>query len=126
MNEANLLLRQVNPSWVHLGRPTSLTFRPTKKDEGKLSTYDGDAITPPSAWAHFTETLKFQSVGVLACSIGEFREENLSAESDPLPDFPQHVSVDYSAYSKGEIERKSKRLTSLATGRGWLYQAGKT
>jgi len=33
-------------------RPTSQTFKPTPKDEGKLSLYDGDNISAENAFHH--------------------------------------------------------------------------
>jgi catechol 2,3-dioxygenase-like lactoylglutathione lyase family enzyme len=53
MTEATLLLRQIHPHFVKLGRPTSAAVRPTPKDEHKLSVYDGDLITPAAAYAHY-------------------------------------------------------------------------
>jgi hypothetical protein len=37
LNDTTLLHRQINPSWVQQGRVTSQAFRPTPKDESKLS-----------------------------------------------------------------------------------------
>lgn len=64
MNPTTLLYRQVNPSWIQSGRVTSQAFKPTPKDERRLSVYDGDLITPADAWRHYTESLGFSSVGV--------------------------------------------------------------
>jgi hypothetical protein len=44
MNPETLLYRHVNQDWVQQGVPSSQTFRPTQKDHGKLSVYDGDII----------------------------------------------------------------------------------
>lgn len=44
MTPESLLLRQVNPRWIREGRVTSQVFRPTPKDEKKLSVYDGAKI----------------------------------------------------------------------------------
>jgi len=124
MTENTLLWRQVHPSWIQEGRPTSQTFKPTLKDEGKLSTYDGDAIAAQPSWSHFTGTLRRESMGVLGVTVGEFQAETLPSAHDPQPDFPQHVSVDYTAFSSGQIEKKSKRLRVVATTRGWQFLPG--
>jgi hypothetical protein len=63
MNAQTLLLRQIHPSFVQQGRVTSQAFRPTPKDESKLSMYDGDQITPEASWRHYTVTLRFESIG---------------------------------------------------------------
>lgn len=71
MTSGTLLFRQVNPSWVKLGRITSQAFMPTAKDRGRLSTYDGDRITAENSWRHYTRELGFRSAGVLAVTVGE-------------------------------------------------------
>ena len=53
MNSQTLLLRQIHPSFIQQGRVTSQAFRPTPKDEMKLSVYDGDQMTPEEAFEHF-------------------------------------------------------------------------
>ena len=116
-----MLLRQVHPKFVQSGRVTSQAFRPTPKDEHKLSLYDGDQITPQPAYQHYTETLGFASIGVLGVSVSECAELDLPAIEDPEP-FPEHVVLDYSAFAKNVIETKAKLLKSKAETRGWLYQ----
>ena len=61
-----LLLRQVNPHWIREGRVTSQAFTPTKKDQKKLSVYDGDLITAKNSYLHYTQQLRLASAGVLA------------------------------------------------------------
>lgn len=68
MNLETLLLRQINPSFIQNGRVTSQAFRPTPKDENKLSVYDGDQITPEDSWRHFTLNPLCSSAGVMAVS----------------------------------------------------------
>jgi hypothetical protein len=106
MNEQTLLLRQIHPSFIQAGRVTSQAFRPTPKDENRLSMYNGDRITPEASWYHFTSTPACQSSGVMAASKGQFEELALTVIPDGTP-FPEHVSIDFSAFSKGEIEKKS-------------------
>ncbi len=45
---------------------------------------------------------------------------NLPVIEDGEP-FPEHCSIDFSALSKSEIEKKAKLLNALARQRGWLY-----
>lgn len=49
VNEATHLHRQVHPSWVQDGRATSQAFKPTPKDNGRLSVYDGDQMVAEKA-----------------------------------------------------------------------------
>jgi len=122
MNEKTLLLRQVNPSWIQQGRITSQVFKPTPKDESRLSAYDGDLIVAEKAWKHFTTSLGFASVGVMAVSVQECKVNELPATPDPKP-FPEHVAIDFTGLGGSQIEKKSKKLKAAAEARGWQYQA---
>ena len=121
MNDATLLHRQVNPSWIQQGRVTSQAFKPTPKDEFKLSVYDGDLIGPEDAWVHYTQTLSRGSVGVLAVTVAECRSHELDARPDPEP-FPEHAIVDFSGLGTNQIEKKSKKLKASAVDRGWQFE----
>jgi hypothetical protein len=120
MTETTVLLRQIHPSFVQNGRPTSQAFRPTPKDENQLSVYDGDQIAADVAWEHYTSSLELASVGVFGLSVAECTEQSLEVKPDPAP-FPEHVLIDFSAFSPREIEKKSKLLKSKAEARGLLY-----
>ena len=54
MNSDTLLYRMVSPSWIQDGSPTTPTFKPTRKDNSRLSVYDGDQISPQDAYEYFT------------------------------------------------------------------------
>ena len=122
MNDDTLLLRQVNPSWVQHGRVTSQAFRPTPKDQHKLSAYDGDQISAEKSWVHYTTTLKFSSIGTLAVTVMECKQQELPAAPDPEP-FPEHVVIDFTGFGKSQVEHKSKKLKAAAEVRGWKYRA---
>ncbi len=122
MNSDTLLLRQINPSFIQNGRVTSQAFRPTPKDENKLSVYDGDQITPENSWIHFTSNPQCRSDGVLAISYEQCDQQSIPVIADGIP-FPEHAYLNFSDMGKGEIERKAKILVSKAQERGWLYQA---
>lgn len=122
MTPQTLLLRQINPSFIQAGRVTSQAFRPTPKDENLLSVYDGDQIQAQAAWQHYTATLGLRSDGVMAVSNNDCTAEQLPVNADGIP-FPEHVSIDFSAFVKSEVEKKAKILTRKAQERGWLYQA---
>lgn len=122
MTDETLLLRQVNPSWIQLGRASSQVFRPTPKDEKRLSVYDGDLISGEASWQHFTEVLGFASVGVLAVTVAECQSIDLTVFPDPIP-FPEHAVIDFSGFEEGQIKKKAKQLKAAAETRGWQYQA---
>ena len=116
-----LLLRQVHPQFMQRGRTTSQAFRPTPKDEKKLSVYDGDLISPEDSFRHYRRVLKFESVGVLGVTVGECGEQGLPVAPDPQT-FAEHALIDFSEISNSQIEKKSKLLRDSAQKRGWLYE----
>lgn len=121
MNPDTLLYRQIHPNFVQNGRPTTQAFRPTPKDENKLSAYDGDKIQPKASWEHYTRTLGFSSTGVMAISNAECTAQSLTVNADGIT-FPEHCSIDFSVLTKKAIEKTAKILAQHAVTRGWLYQ----
>jgi len=121
MNDGTLLYRQINPSWLQQGRVTSQAFKPTPKDNKRLSVYDGDQISAEDSWRHFTAKLGFTSVGVLAVTMAECTAEELPVEPDPEP-FPSHAVIRFEECSTSQMEKKAKRLRAVAQRRGWQYQ----
>lgn len=121
MNSETILIRQIHPSFIQGGRVGSNAFCPTSKDEGKLSTYDGDKIDAEAAWQHYTEDLGHESAGAYGVSVGECESLELPVTEDPAP-FPEHVLIDFSALGSSAIKKKSKKLRKFAVDRDWLYQ----
>jgi len=121
MTSSTVLLRQIHPSFVQNGRPTSQAFRPTPKDEDKLSVYDGDMIEPEPAWDHYTGTLGLQSAGVMGIAVADCSSLALPVAPDPAP-FPEHCVVDFSGLARNEADKKAKLLARFATERDWLFK----
>ena len=121
MNPSTLLLRQVHPQFVQNGRVTSQAFRPTPKDRGQLSVYDGDQIKPKAAYLHYTTDRKLESAGVMGVTVGECESLDLSAKPDPTP-FPEHAVIDFADHRGNQVTKRAKKLVARATDRGWLYQ----
>jgi hypothetical protein len=120
MTGDTLLLRQINPNFLQQGQVTSQAFKPSPKDKDLLSAYDGDMISAEKAWEHFTGTLRFPSVGVMAVSVAECNLCELSAR--PNPDlFPEHAVIDFTGFTRNQIEKKAKQLKAAAVTRGWRY-----
>lgn len=88
MTEGTVLLRQIHPAFIQANQATSQAFKPTPKDEGKLSVYDGDMTTAEKSWAHYTGTLGFQSAGTVGVLVGECTAAKLHAAAKPAP-FPE-------------------------------------
>lgn len=121
MDNKTVLLRQIHPSFVQQGRVTSQAFRPTPKDQNRLSVYDGDQIAANMAFQHYTEKLGYNSIGVMAVTQGECSEVQLPVLADPGP-FKEHAVIDFANLEKRQIEFKAKQLRSMAKSRGWLFQ----
>lgn len=121
MNAATLLLRQIHPTFVQQGRPTSQAFRPTPKDEDKLSVYDGDKIAPQPSWEHYTGTLGLQSAGVMGITVGECAALELGVSEDAAT-FAEHCLIDFTGLGKSIIEKKAKLLVQSAIQRDWLFR----
>ncbi len=119
---SELLWRHVHPSWVRDGEPTSQAFKPTPKDQGKLSVSRGSLTTAPKAFAMHTESLGLDAVGTWAVSVGEVVAEPivLSVYGDPVSapvSDPAHALIDSSAQSRKSVETKAKLLLAAARRR---------
>ena len=121
MNSDTLLYRMVSPSFLRDGLATSQAFRPSRKDNGRLSVYDGDQISPQAAYEHYA-SLGYQAVGVLAVSVAECESFNLTVALDPLPGFPEHTTIDFTTLSRKDIEIASRALRERANARRWQYR----
>ena len=127
MSKPSLRFRQVHPSWIKgtESRVTSQVFKPTPKDEKRLSVSLEELTTAEQAFQHHTQRLKLASAGVLAVTDEEVQSQGLAVVADPirgpLPD-PAHAYIDYTKVDAGNaIERKAKMLRAAARARGWVY-----
>jgi hypothetical protein len=122
VTEKTQLLRQVHPNFIQNGEVGVLAFRPNQNDNGHLSVYDGDQITPERSHAHYTEVQKLRSAGVLAVTVAECNSESLPSMLSPLPNFIEHAHIDFSGCDKKQLRDKSKALLAFAVERKWLFQ----
>ncbi|MBF0407244.1 MAG: hypothetical protein HQM10_07815 [Candidatus Riflebacteria bacterium] len=126
MDNNTLLLRQVHPSWV-VGDTisqqafSSQTFKPTPKDEGLLSVYNGNQFDANSAYDHYINEQKLQSAGVVAVTHEECSSVPVPVLEDNLP-FAGHCSIDYRELSGSAVKKTAALLKSFAQVRGWLYK----
>ncbi|MDY0035529.1 MAG: hypothetical protein RBS05_06425 [Zoogloea oleivorans] len=121
MTPDTLLLRQIHPSFIQDGRVTSQAFRPTPKDEFLLSVDNGDRVSAESCWQRFIVNPGCKSIGVQAVSQAECTAQELPLIEDGEP-HPEHCSIDYTAFDKKAIDKKSKLLRVHAETRGWLFR----
>jgi hypothetical protein len=122
-----LVFRQVHPSFVRDGRPSSQAFRPTQKDEGKLSVARSTLTTAQSAYELYTSGLGYASGGAWAVTVADCRAQTLAVLPDPLTSPPEkvadpaHAVVDFTPFSKSQADAKGARLARNAGERGRLY-----
>lgn len=128
MNSSTILLRQVHPSFVQADSIssqvftiTSQVFRPTPKDEGLLSVYNGEKFTAEASHSHFTDDSRNQSFGVVGVTGGECNAQQLKWGENNEP-FDGHSYVDFKGLTNKEMEKKAKLLKTVAVQRGWLYK----
>lgn len=114
------LFRQVNPFFIQAGKISSQVFRPTDKDQGMLSCYNGSLISAQDSYHHFVTNPLCKSVGVVAILEHECQQESLPVVHDGVP-FPEHSSIDFRAYTENQIRKKSQILAKLAAPRGFEY-----
>jgi len=122
MKADSLLLRQVHPHFFPDGQLSSQAFFPFPKDNGKLSVYDGNLISPVESFVHYTQKLGYQSVGVWGISNGEVLATGLRSAQDPLPDSPAHALINFGKASNKECRKLAKKLKALALARGILHE----
>ena len=127
MEKNTLLHRQVNPSFVQADSVssqafsvTSQTFKPTPKDDFKLSVYNGEKYTAEDSYVHFTNE-GYSSAGVLSLAVSECDTESLPAIEDNIP-FDGHSYVDFTELTGSSIEKKAKKLKKYALERGWQHE----
>lgn len=123
MNDRTLLLRQVHPNFFPDGEVSSQAFVPFPKDDGRLSTYDGDQITAEASHQHYTVNLGLESIGVWAINGEEAASIGLTYQSDPVVGNPAHAVVDFGTLPEKECRKLAKRLRKFAVARGSLYRA---
>lgn len=111
------LFRQVHPSWIQAGKPTSQAFKPTPKDQGLLSVSRGSKTTAAAAFELHTREKGFESVGVWGILVSDCSEAALGVYEkpveNPVPD-PAHSVVDFRHLSDKETRGKAQLLKARA------------
>jgi hypothetical protein len=121
-----VLFRQIHPSFMVNGHPSSQSFQPTDKDANKLSV-DRSTITNAAGAFTLYAGNGHKSVGVYGLSVGEFSEHDLPCVPDPLDATdgqmanPAHAYADYSQHGTNKQKTIAKRLKHKAQARGCLH-----
>jgi hypothetical protein len=128
-DQEELLHRQVNPGFFQdEDQPTSQVFRPTRKDEGRLSVSAGSRASAEESLRRYNERGCGSSCGVLSVTVEECSSLELAARYDPLgeddPAGPDdaHAVVDFNGLDKSQHKKKGKALLLIAMNRGWTYR----
>ena len=122
-----LMFRQIHPSFVEDdGVPSSQPFRPTEKDNNKLSVDRSSVHAVDAAYDLFVAE-GHQSAGVYGLTVGEFSAEQIPCFEDPIPATPAsmgndaHAVADYTVHSLSQQRKVAKRLKQAAVKRGRLH-----
>jgi len=121
MTPKTLLLRHVHPNFIQNGRISSQAFRPTSKDNNKLSVDDGDRVKPEESYDNYTSYENRKSAGVVAITVVECEQIDLAVRPDTLEFNLSHCLIVFPKLSRGQLERKAKILRRNTEARGWLY-----
>ena len=126
MNKDTVLYRQIHPVHLANGVLSSVPFRPSEKDEGLLSFYDGDKTTAEDSHTHYTslkspQGLLLESCAVYGITVEEVNAHDLSAHNSPTEESPDHAHVDFNKHADKAIQKISKKLRNLAEIRGCLH-----
>lgn len=123
-DQTELLWRNTHPTWIVNGKLTSQAFRPTPKDQQKLSAARESKVSAEENFKEFTEEFELDSVGVWAVSVGEVEEQGLrsiydeNSPSTPKPCLKGHTSIDFTGISQKQAKRIGGRLRDHAEARG--------
>lgn len=123
MTDETLLLRLIHPTQVddETGLPSSNAFKPSGKDGGKLSVYNGDKFTLDNCLNHYImQSDSNKAKGIAGVTVEECNDNALPTEEDNDP-FDGHCSIDFNGFSNGQKKKLAKELKRLANNRGWLY-----
>jgi hypothetical protein len=122
-----VLYRQIHPSYLHEGIPSSDRFRPSARDMNKLSVDRGSLVTAAESHANYTSSGK-ASAAVFGLSVREFNVENIGCCSAPVFKTDEteenlaHALADYSPHVDSAQKLVAKRLQRLAIIRGILHE----
>lgn len=129
---SEVLLRQVNPSWLDGDEPSSQSFYPWRDlDEECLSVDRGSLTSAADAHRLFTAPsptgFGMASMGVWGVSVEEVEDAGLSSWDDklsaipPKPANPAHALIEFAPLSKKQQKALGRRLKVLAIARGRLH-----
>lgn len=121
MTDETILLRQIHPAFLDGDRVGSPAFRPSKKDNGLLSVYDGDLISEQDAFQHFNAQPDCTSHCVCGVACREADSIGLASRPEVEKYFPEHAVIDFTPYGTSRQKKLAQQLRNFAQERGILY-----
>jgi hypothetical protein len=119
------LYRQVPGPYVDGERLTWQAFSPPPKDEGMLSTSDGERVSAEEAFKFATGAKGLSSRGTWAVTRAECHQVKVKCWSDPEPGPPPddaHALIDFTVLpTKSQVMKAAKLLVAKADARGVRY-----
>jgi hypothetical protein len=120
-DQQEILWRQIHPGFLHDGEVSSQAFRPTPKDDGKVS-MRRQAFGAGRAYVDH-QRLGFRTAGTWGVSVGEVMHTQARAVDDAsAPGRPEaHAYIDYRHLNRRQTEATAKLLKVAAIARGRAY-----
>ena len=113
MRPDTTLYRQIPNPWIKNGTITTQAFKPTTKDENKLSLAHGGMITAQESMDRHRKD-GFKSDGVASLLVAEFQEVDIEPVLDGKP-YRDHVSAPFDPnWPRKTVENKAKALKAKA------------
>jgi hypothetical protein len=129
VDAGEVLYRQVHPTFVENGVPSSQPFKPTEKDQNQLSV-DRSSVTSADLSHQAYLATGLASAAVYGLTVGEFGAESIECLANPLEEKEDqaknaaHSLADYSPHNSNQQKNIAKRLKLKALARGRLHPAG--
>src|SRR5438876_265703 len=120
-NPSELLHRNAHPTFVHNGRVSSLAFRRTDADEGKLSVQQNSKASAAVAYERYTAR-GLESGGVWSVTVAECDELSLKTYDDPIDEDDSHAIIDLTAYNVSQSRNITDKLAKKPRDRGCQYR----
>ena len=116
------LYRQIHPRWIRDGQITTQAFKPTSKDNGKLSIRLASHMSSEEAYGRHT-AMGLASSGTFEVTVGEVEEAGLRSINDSEAEHSPfgHGYIDTRASARSLIAKAAKHLKECAMLRGTRF-----
>ena len=125
-DDSEILFRQIHPNFMHNGEPSSDRFRPSERDQNRLSVDRSSMVAASESHALYMGN-GLASAAVFGVTVAEFADEAITCVADPVEGtvttVPNraHALADYSAHAAPRQKIIAKKLQRAAVARGRLH-----